>query len=369
MSPALHIAIPETSIAHPPNEKPFTQYHVVLQLPLRRQEIKRRYRDFIKLHEDLVAQTGSSPPVALPAKRWFFRTVNNDSLTEERRVDLERYLRSIIDADDGRWRSAQAWRLFLGLQTDAVADVSDRIAETKIGQTRPQTMDPNEWLELHRKLKTKVQEARQQIKQREKANTVQQQHRVAAEAKSTLIRAATMVEELDIGLGTTSNKESGNGRGSTAISSLGTGEWRRRKDMLSAAKKEIQALDSILRAAAQQPDSVRRSTAAEEQHNSETLLAGRSKSGGRVLGGPAQETQRTRELDNDGVLQLQQQIMQEQDEDVLVLGQTITKLKDMGILMNEELAIQNEMLRVVEEDVDRVQAKVDVGRKRIQKIR
>lgn len=80
------------------------------------------------------------------------------------------------------------------------------------------------------------------------------------------------------------------------------------------------------------------------------------------------ETERTRELDNSGVLQLQKQVMQEQDEDVLSLGKTVAKLKDMGIMINEELAIQNEMLGLVGEDVDRVQGKIDVARNRIKKI-
>ena len=93
-----------------------------------------------------------------------------------------------------------------------------------------------------------------------------------------------------------------------------------------------------------------------------------AKPSGRVLGGPLKETERTRELDNNGVLQLQQQVMQEQDEDVLSLGKTVAKLKDMGIQINEELTIQNEMLGLVEGDVDRVQGKIDVARRRIGKI-
>ena len=85
-------------------------------------------------------------------------------------------------------------------------------------------------------------------------------------------------------------------------------------------------------------------------------------------GGPLKETERTRELDNQGVLQLQQQVMQEQEEDVLSLGKTVSKLKDMGILINEELTVQNEMLGLVDQDVERLQGKIDVGRARIKKI-
>ena len=61
-------------------------------------------------------------------------------------------------------------------------------------------------------------------------------------------------------------------------------------------------------------------------------------------------------------------MMQEQDEDVLSLGKTVAKLKDMGVMMNEELMIQNEMLGLVEQDSDRLQGKIDVARRRIKKI-
>lgn len=359
MSPALHIAIPETSLAHPLNGKPYTQYHVVLQLPLRRQEIKKRYTDFSKLHQDITSQAGASPPVALPTKGWFTRTVNNDSLTEQRRVGLEQYLRAIIDSDDGKWRSSPAWRAFLELQAEM--DTAS-FGKASSAASKAQTLDSGEWLDLHRKLKSRIQEARQQIKRRESANTAQQQHYIAAEAKATLVRAAAMVEELDAAL-TVMNKETGKQQ------QLGAGEWRRRKDLISAARKEVQALDGILRTAAQNGGSVGAPSEPASKQGEQPLFANRSKAGGRVLGGPAKETERTRELDNNGVVQLQQQIMQEQDEDVMVLGKTITKLKDMGILMNEELQIQNEMLTMIEEDVDRVQGKIDVGRKRIQKIK
>ena len=93
-----------------------------------------------------------------------------------------------------------------------------------------------------------------------------------------------------------------------------------------------------------------------------------AKPSGRVLGGPLKETERTRELDNAGVLQLQQQVMADQDEDVMSLGKTVSRLKDMGVMINEELTIQNEMLGLLENDTERVQGKVDVARRRIGKI-
>jgi regulator of vacuolar morphogenesis len=88
-----------------------------------------------------------------------------------------------------------------------------------------------------------------------------------------------------------------------------------------------------------------------------------------VLGGPpAQETERTRELDNDGVLQLQKQMMHEQDMDVDDLAKVVRRMREMGIQINEELEEQSTMLDLVDHDVERVQSKVDIARKRIKKI-
>jgi regulator of vacuolar morphogenesis len=65
---------------------------------------------------------------------------------------------------------------------------------------------------------------------------------------------------------------------------------------------------------------------------------------------------------------LQQQVMQEQDEDVMSLGKTVSRLKDMGIMINEELELQNEMLGILDSDVDRHASKLAVAKKRIGKI-
>ena len=99
--------------------------------------------------------------------------------------------------------------------------------------------------------------------------------------------------------------------------------------------------------------------------SSSSAAAAKPAAGGRVLG---KESGRTRALDNQGVLQLQQQMMEEQDEDVLVLARAVARQKELGQQIQEELVVQNEMLGLLDEDVTRVQGKMDVARKRIGKI-
>ena len=374
MAPALEISIPSASTATPSDSKPYTVYHVTLQLPLRKHEVKKRYTDFVNLNTELTSQTGQAPPAALPAKSWLRRTVNNESLTEERRQGLEKYLKSIIESDDARWRSSSAWRSFLNLPSGTnTINANGQISSSRRRDSAGGIKDPNEWLDVHRELKSQIQAARQQLKQREAATTAQSQHSLSAEAKASLVRAAASITQLADGLRSISDASKGDEAGWGGIKRLGDGEVRRRRDLLSAAKKEVEGLEGVLRSMATKntnTTSAANTGGAATAGDKEGLGKGTAaaKPSGRVLGGPLKETERTRELDNSGVVQLQKQIMEEQDEDVMVLGKTVARLKDMGIMMEEELTIQNEMLGLLEHDTDRVQGKIDVAKRRIGKI-
>lgn len=374
MAPALDISIPNTSTATPSDGKAYTLYNINLQLPLRKHEVQKRYTDFTNLNDALASQTGQAPPVQLPAKSWFRRTVNNDSLTEERRQGLEKYLKYIIESDDARWRSSSAWRSFLNLPSGvSTMNANGTLSTSRRRDSAGGISDPNEWLDVHRDLKTQIQSARQYLKQRDAASTAQSQHSLSAEAKASLVRAATSIKQLDDGLRRMSDASKGNEGGWGGSQRLGGGEIRRRRDLLGAAKKEVEGLEGVLRSMATKAantTSAIETGAVATASDMEGLWKGTAaaKPSGRVLGGPIKETERTRELDNTGVLQLQKQIIQEQDEDVMVLGQTVAKLKDMGILMDEELSIQNEMLGIVEGDADRLQGKINVAKGRIKKI-
>lgn len=376
MAPALDISIPETSTATPTDGKAYTVYHIVLQLPLRKHEIKKRYTDFVTLNTKLTEEAGEAPHVSLPAKSWFRRTTSNDALTEERRLALEKYVKSIVEGDDARWRSSAVWRAFLNLPSGSSTSNANGSAfsASKRRESIGGVKGPNEWLDVHRDLKSQIQAARQQLKSREAATTAQAQHSLSAEAKASLVRAAASITQLEDGLKAISSASRGDDAGWGGAKRLGDGEIRRRKDLLGAAKKEIEGLEGVLRSMATKnsnTSSAVNASAAATAGDKAGLWKGTSaaKPGGRVLGGPLKETERTRELDNTGVVQLQKQVMEEQEEDVMSLGKTVAKLKDMGIMINEELTIQNEMLGLLEQDSDRVQGKIDVARKRIQKIK
>lgn len=153
---------------------------------------------------------------------------------------------------------------------------------------------------------------------------------------------------------------------------LGDGELRRRKDLVESAKKEKEGLENLWNAMVAKSSldaTIAQASTASKAQLLDTSGGGNRKHAapptGRVLG---RESDKTRALDNQGVLQLQKQLMQEQDEDVDVLAAAVRRQRAIAGEIQEELAVQKDLLGLLDEDVDRVQGKVDVARKRVGKI-
>jgi regulator of vacuolar morphogenesis len=367
------LTIPSTATSASP--KPFTLYNVVLSTPLRTQTLQKRYSDFVDLNAALTSSAGT-PPASLPAKSWFSRTVNNPQLTEDRRKGLVAYVKAIEEAPDPKWRSSAPYRSFLGFSLPTPTEGKRKTSELEdeaIGQAKP-VMTSQQWLDLHAQLKQHIQESRMCLTRRDQASTVTQQHDASAQAKKWLVKAHTLILRLEEGL---RGLQSGGER-------LGEGEIRRRRDLLTRARKEREALEGVC--AAPWSISGTRDAAngygARSSNNSDAASINSNGSmpgafpsgptkqtGRRVLGGPpAKETERTRELNNQGVLQLQQKVMQEQDMDVDELAKVVRRMREMGVAINEELVEQGQLMDVLDEDVDRVGGKIGVAKKRIKKI-
>ncbi|KAE8139318.1 hypothetical protein BDV38DRAFT_242403 [Aspergillus pseudotamarii] len=373
MSPNLEITIPTTSLS--PTSPPYTVYNLTLRLPLRSFTISKRYSDFLTFHKTLVTQTNADPPAPLPSKTWFKNTVSNASLREDRRQALEAYLQAINNAEDARWRNSPAWRAFLNLPSAAnTSHTSTRLhaaitdpGSNGVGGPNNPISDPTLWLDVYRDMKSHLHDARLHLTRRDQETTPQKQHESSARAKSSLVRAGSLIAALEEGLkvmGETANRSqspSGRGRGG----SLGDGELRRRKDLLINARKEKDGLEDLLNAMAAKS---RVDNAVASAQDKEALVGSASRKparSGRVLG---KETERTRELDNQGVLQLQRQTMEDQDQSVEELLKIIRRQKELGIAINEEVEIQNALLSIANEDAERVNRKIDIGKKRIGKI-
>ncbi|KAL9624211.1 MAG: hypothetical protein Q9160_001458 [Pyrenula sp. 1 TL-2023] len=343
MAPAAEISIPNTTIST--TSPPYTIYNISLRLPLRSFSIQKRYTDFQNLHSQLTGQTGNAPPATLPSKSWFTRTVNSSSLTEDRRKALEVYLRTLDECDDAQWRKTSAWRTFLNLPSSISSDgKASSLHSTLTGPTGggAQISDPTIWLDFHRDLKAQLHDARLHLTSRDQASTPQKQHESSASAKSCLVRAGSTITALEKGLENISGGKSGWG-----AKSLGEGEARRRKDLIANARKEKEGLENLLNNMAMKS---KLDSAVSSMKEKDSLIGAKKPRSGRVLG---KETSETRELDNQGVLQLQKQKMADQDFDVDELRKIVARQKELGVAINNELEVQNDMIRMVDEDADR----------------
>lgn len=78
----------------------------------------------------------------------------------------------------------------------------------------------------------------------------------------------------------------------------------------------------------------------------------------RRLGAKAQETERTRALDDEGLLALQRSEMDSQDTQLEGLAAILRRQRAMGLAINQELLEQNELLDELGTDLDRTEVKM-----------
>lgn len=356
MAPPPEIAIPSTSVGTEGTSKPFTLYNITLRLPLRSFVVQKRYSDFATLHKTLSDQVGAAPPEPLPGKHWLKSTVNSPDLARDRQVGLEKYLKAIAESPDRRWRDTSAWRSFLNLPSSSTTN-SAVSAGGMVGTAAAGAADPGTWLDIHRELKGCLHEARQNLSRRDAAvdsgnNTGAAE--AGAAAKRALVRGGSLIANLNDGL-----------RRMQESSRLGEGELRRRRDLVTAARMERDGLEKLtnnMPQPSQQGTSLgSKSTNSQASSSDKASLFKGGRPGGRVLGAPLPETDKTRELDNAGMLQLQREEMRGQDEQVDQLAAIIRRQKEMGLKINEEVEEQTAMLKMMDEDADRVQGKLKVG--------
>ncbi|KAK4123318.1 Phox-like protein [Parathielavia appendiculata] len=364
MAPPLEISIPTTSLHTPfadsPSKKPYTLYNITIRLPLKSFVVQKRYSDFAALHQSLTSQVGCPPPAPLPAKSWFRSTVNSPELTEQRRQGLERYLRAIAEPPDRRWRDTSVWRAFLNLPSANGASVSGLSAEGRVPAiglreaNLAAASDPATWLDLVKEMKRELGVARAALDRRERVGEMGEQLEAEAQARKALIKAGSLMGPLEEGL--SMMKEAGR---------LGAGEYNRRRDALEAAKRDRSLSEQLAAELARSGRGGREQGVASESGRAKLIP---QTPVGRRLGKVLQETDETRERENVGVLQLNEDKIKEQDERVKQLGAVVHSLHRTGDMIHNELVYQVEMLDETNALADRVQRKVDVGNRRTKKL-
>jgi len=84
--------------------------------------------------------------------------------------------------------------------------------------------------------------------------------------------------------------------------------------------------------------------------------------------GKPKETADTAGLNNQGLVQLQRDLMKEQDEQVLQLEQTVNSTRHMAITIDEELQLHNRLLDDLDEDVNVTHSRMRAAQKRVRQV-
>ena len=215
-------------------------------------------------------------------------------------------------------------------------------------------------MEVHKQAKILLQDARQHLSRRSFAPTIKDQHSASAAAKRCLVLAGTKVTTLQNQLNSVQREH-----GKMA---LGEGELRRRRDLVRELNTEILGLERLSQTIATQRTTLSMPNASDQPSNplfashspqpqSQQTTSQGAVSSRRVFGAP-RETERTKGLDNQEVLQLQQTIMQEQDDQMDEFLQQVRRTRGLAEQINEELVSQLDLLDGLEDDVDRLDGKI-----------
>lgn len=146
---------------------------------------------------------------------------------------------------------------------------------------------------------------------------------------------------------------------------LGYGEILKRKEMVLSLSKEFNDLNKMItdmtfKEASSKPMS---------QEGSSSLFSTNMSNGTssrRTFGKPT-ETEETKRYDNKDLFQLQKDKMQSQDQDLEALREIIIRQKQIGVAVNDELTIQNEILNGLGQHVDESTNKLNSAKSKVKK--
>lgn len=263
--------------------------------------LERRYNDFLKLARDVEAEMGEPVMVAPPAKPGLFGSVDY----EQRRAELEAMLIALVRVPE----FAESLSVSTFLEVFAHRRAKPRASV--------------DWIHLTTEISRLITDAR---------NSTQ-----ALQIRQKIVQAKTLVGQLQRSLQNESKD-------------CGAGERTRRQ----------QQLDNYLFTLRQLETKNHVGVVFDGMGDAETATSSISTGAGRVLG----ETAETRKLNNRGLLDSQQVTMEEQDEMIEDLRLAILRQKELGMAIHSELGKQNEMLETLDEDVHRVNAKLNQARRK-----
>jgi regulator of vacuolar morphogenesis len=336
--------------------KPHVVYRIEVQAGVRSWQMWRRYSEFTDLHTELAKTAGAPPPAPLPPKHAlgsFFKSRDDARLVEERRAGLEAYLRAIVGAKDERWRDTFAFRDFLGVP----------VGKPGAANSGSGGFTSSAWLDEHGDVQARIRDIRADVNRRDafsSGNDVGGAHTANVQAKKKLAGVLSAIGALDRGLD------------ELALGGMAEGELQRRRDMAARLRDDCETLAKVVTTARHTTTGAGVAASGSADTDRQALLqngSGFAVKPGRVFGAPKPvETEETRPLDDQGLLQLQQQKMEQQDQDLDSLATILRRQKQLGIAIHSEVSQQIEIIDDLNNEVDRVGGNLGKAKKQLNRL-
>ncbi|KAH9814292.1 hypothetical protein DFH28DRAFT_1028004, partial [Melampsora americana] len=396
------------------NRKTFVRYPIEITTRLKSYIVKRRYSEFEQLRLELSTELekvstldrGKSLTIHLPSlppktRGFFGYLTGSGSLPDsnqllERQQALERWLKAIIINKEFRAITAQSPSLsrFLNYERAESAPTSNgTIPSEELNRFTPQT-----WLIEHNDLKAAIREIYSLLEERDQliqqrlsnpagssANSeLRESNRLSVEAKRQLVSVTDRVGDLLKSLQQFSRPKSEVKMNvKKVLISVSEGELERRSKLVTSLQDDCEKLSKLTVFARTQAGVASRGRVEGPIENSEQrqeLLGGNGSGRGvptiRVLGGGAsrtgiaEETAVTRGLDNRGLMnyQVHTKIVEEQDTKLKSLTEILQRQKMIGMLINNELVEQNEILDEFGNEIDSTTKKLKEAKKKMSRL-
>ncbi|KAK4047549.1 hypothetical protein OIV83_005336 [Microbotryomycetes sp. JL201] len=390
------VSIPSHSICTSPSPHVLFQIKTTTSPSLETFTTSKRYSDFERLETELCRAVGERPsPGVLPPKykfagvsRWFtcgstsssssstsfssqdeqavkgtIKGLNEDDLVQ-RRMGLERYLKTIVGSRDTRWSTCEPLRDFLVGAASSDARGADDGSNGSTDRTGQWTVAG--WTNESESVRQATRLVKDQLVQRDKLvqDKRSEVHKLTSESKKSLVELVRRTGNLAQGLEELSQR-----------GQLADGEIQRRGDIVQQLQDELGRVGQAINAAPRIGVSGTSSSTVDRRHLLTSSQATRGTLGqpARVLGynatrQPIAETSETRPLDNQGLLQLQQTYIQDQDSKLDSLTAALRRQRVLGEMIHQELKEHDEVLDDIDKSTDRVKGKIKAAEKQMKKL-
>ena len=325
MSKISQISILETREISIPSRH--TIFQISVTTPVRSWVVSKRYTEFVVLHEKL-SQLGSVP-MDLPQKSLFNMS---KSVVEARMVGLQKYLSAIVSQKDPTLKDSKPFLEFLAVPQ------GHNTSQVTVNLISRWNLEKESLVAFLSQIKSVLNDKDRSFSNGD--STVAQTKKF--QARKGLKQAQELLGNL---------KENLNREG------MAEGEYQRKLDLLYNMQREIEKLQESANA------SSNRSSV-----NSSQLFPATAKPTLKSTRKFGVETEETRTLDNNQLLQLQARQLDMQDKALDSLTDIVRRQKEISLVVSQELDHQNALLEQVNESVDQVEDKMKIADKKVHRI-